>query len=163
MSWNKRMEELVGTWTDMQHKMWDNWLQAINSFGGQSARGADLWKEEYRKNLEAWEKSVRQALDAQAQWAHNWADKIAAEEESEAVARWVQQVQEMMGGWTQAQSQLWNAWFSSVRGLDPSEVANRWESEGKQVLEAWREAAERAQETLAEWSRTAAAAEADKR
>ena len=162
MSWNKRMDEMVGTWTDMQHKMWDSWLQAVNSFSGQGTQGGhgqERWKQEYRKNLEAWESSVRQALDAQAHWAETWADKVAAEEQSEAASRWAQQVQEMMGGWTQAQSQLWNAWFESVRGLDPSQVASRWDSEGQQVLEAWREAAERAQETLAEWSRVAAASE----
>lgn len=156
MSWNKRVEEMVGNWTDMQHKMWDSWLQAVNTFGGQGAQGAELWKQEYRKNLDAWEKSVRQALDAQQQWARNWADKVIAEEGAPEVAtRWVSKVQEMMKGWTEAQSQLWNAWFDSVKHLDPTQVADRWDSEGQQVLMAWREATERAQEALTEWSQTA--------
>lgn len=164
MGWNKQMEEMVGTWTDMQHKMWDSWLQAVNSFGGQSAKGADVWKQSYHKNLDAWEKSVRQALDAQTQWVHNWADRVSDGDGSpEVVGRWASQVQQMMKGWTDAQSQLWSAWFDSVKHLDPAEAADRWENEGEQVLQAWREATERAQDTLSEWSRMAVQAEDERR
>jgi len=156
MSWNKRMEEMVGTWTDMQHKMWDNWLQTVNSFGGNGGQGAEAWKQEYRKNLSAWESSVRQALEAQNQWARNWADAVTSEEGApEVVSRWALQMQEMMKGWTEAQTQLWSAWFDSVKHLDPAEVADRWDSEGQQVLQAWREATERAQEILSDLSRVA--------
>jgi hypothetical protein len=150
------MEEMVGAWANMQHSMWDSWLQSVNSFGGQTNQDTEAWKDEYHKNLEVWEKSVHQALDAQAAWVRNWADNIAEEEDTpQVVLQWMERVQEMMQGWTEAQSQLWNAWFDSAKYLDPSQVAGRWDSEGQQVLQAWREATERAQETLAEWSREA--------
>lgn len=164
MNWNKRMEEMVGTWTDMQKQLWNNWLQTVNSFGGKGADEDAGWQQGYQKNLDAWERSVRQALDAQSQWAHNWADKISQEENTpEVVVRWVAQLQEMMKGWTEAQGQLWNAWFDSVKHLDPAQAAGRWETEGQQVLQAWKEATQRAQEALTEWSQsTLGSMDADK-
>ena len=153
MNWNKQMEEMVGTWTDMQRQMWDKWAQSVKGFGGPGEQGTQLWQQGYKKNLDAWEQSVHEALNAQAQWTQSWSEQLSADEAgSEATAQWIEQVQEMMKGWTAAQTQLWNAWFESVKHLDASQAAGRWESEGQQVLAAWQEASQRAQDTLAEWS-----------
>ncbi len=156
MDWNKQMEEMVSTWTDMQHRMWDNWMDAVKGFGGRAAPGSEQGQEDYRHNLEAWEKSVRQALEAQSAWTRRWSDKVTDKENApEAVTKWAEQVQEMMKGWTEAQSQLWSAWFESVKTLDPSQLATNWDSETHQVLEAWQQAAQRAQDTLQDWAKMA--------
>lgn len=153
MNWNRQMEEMIGTWTSMQRQLWENWLQTVQDFGKDSNGEASHWPQGYQNNLEAWQRSVREALDAQMQWSRTWADRVDDDEAPEAVSRWALQVQEMMKGWTEAQHRLWNAWFESVKDLDPAEVAERWDSEGKQVLQAWQEAAERAQDAIADWSR----------
>lgn len=153
MSWNRQMEEMVGAWTDMQRNMWDGWLRAVKGFGDKGGGGSEVVQREYRRNLEAWERSVREALESQAQWTRVWADKIGEQQaDTEASRQWVEQTQAMMKGWTEAQAQLWNAWFDSIKGLDANQAAGRWESEGQQVLQAWQEATQRAQETLAEWA-----------
>ncbi len=154
MNWNKQMEEMVGAWTEMQKAMWDGWLQAVKGFGGEAIKEDVGWQREYRKNLELWEQSVHQALEAQQHWARSWAEQLGGGNgaESEAALSWLQQVQEMMKGWTDAQAQLWNAWFDSIKQLDAKEMAALWEREGQQVLQAWQEAAQRARDTLSEWS-----------
>ncbi|MEX0732487.1 MAG: hypothetical protein WED00_14625 [Aquisalimonadaceae bacterium] len=156
MSWNRQMEEIVSSWTDMQRRMWDGWVDSVKRFGGDLPQGNDEMQQEYHKRLEAWEASVNQALEAQSEWARKWSGQMQADQQPpEIVAQWTGQVQEMMKGWTDSQQQLWEAWFESVRTMDPSQAANPWGNESKQVMEAWQQAAERAQETLANWARQA--------
>ncbi|THB67085.1 MAG: hypothetical protein D6B27_05215 [Gammaproteobacteria bacterium] len=152
MDWKVQTEEMVGKWTDMQKKMWDNWLEAVKGFGKNQA--TEIWQADYKKNLNAWEDSVRKALDQQVEWTNKWAEKVNCENGTpEVVTKWANQVQDMMKGWTEAQTQLWGAWFESVKSLDPAQIASNWDTEGQQVLIAWQEAAQRAQEALSEWSK----------
>jgi len=165
MAWNKQMEEMVGSWTDMQRRMWDNWLVSVKRFGENGAGagmepGGDV-EQEYHKNLKAWEQSVNQALEAQNAWARKWSEQGGQEQQMPAAAsEWNAKIQEMMKGWTDSQQQLWTAWFESIRTMDPSKATSQWENESKQVMEAWQQAAERAQETLADWAKSAQAAQA---
>ncbi|ABM61872.1 hypothetical protein [Halorhodospira halophila] len=158
MSGNQPMEEMVRNWTEMQQRMWDTWLQTVR--GMQMPTGvsqADDWQQHYQQNLEAWEKAVREALDAQVQWAQKWAQQAGAgENASEGMQEAVKQTQEMMKSWTEAQSKLWNAWFDSVKNMDPSRMAEQWDSEGQRVLKAWQDATKRAQEAMQELSGVAA-------
>ncbi len=152
MDWKVHTEDMVSKWTDMQKKMWDNWLEAVKGFG-QNQR-TEMWQADYKKNLEAWERSVNKALEGQVEWTTRWVDQVTTENNTpEVVTKWAQQVQDMMKGWTEAQSQLWSAWFESVKNLDPSQIASNWDTEGQQILTAWQEAAQRAQEALQEWSK----------
>lgn len=161
MNWKLQTDEMVGTWTDMQKKMWNSWLDAVKGFGQNQA--SDTWKADYKKNLEAWEGSVNQALESQMDWIKKWSEKVNYDQNiPESVTTWASQVQEMMKGWTEAQSQLWSAWFDSVKSLDPSNIKANWDGEGQQVLLAWKEAAQRAQEALGEWSKASASLAAKK-
>ncbi|KAB7627251.1 hypothetical protein [Alkalilimnicola sp. S0819] len=148
---NKQTDEMLATWTRMQRQLWDNWLQAVKQFGTEGDQRT-AWRESYARNLQAWEQSVREALDAQMQWSHSWAEKMSGKEPNEAASGWVDQTQQMMKGWTDAQHRLWSAWFESVKDLDPQAAAERWDTEGRQVLQAWQEAAQRAQDALADWA-----------
>ena len=158
MTWNKQMEEMVQNWTSMQQQMWDSWLQAVKGMGGPggAGQGLETAQEEYKKNLEAWEQAVRDALEAQSQWSRHWTEALDKDGQTpEAVTQWVKQVQEMMKAWTEAQGQLWNAWFDSARSIDPANMGANWDEEGRRVLQAWQEATQRAQDALKELSKTA--------
>ncbi len=151
MDWQKQMEKMVGTWTDMQRGMWDNWIDAVRRFG-QSSGEADQMRSEYERQLAAWEASVQQALEAQKEWAAQWAQQASGTEQApEPVVQWMEQMQAMMQGWTESQHQLWEAWFESLRTMDPGKSTGRWEEESREVLEAWQQAAERAREAMAQW------------
>lgn len=153
MNWNQQMEEMMRSWTDMQRRMWDNWLNSVKQFSGQLPEGAGDLQSEYRKHLEAWEASVDQALEAQNDWALKWSEQMSTDQQApDAVAQWNGQLQEMMKGWTDSQQQLWTAWFESMRTMAPGQEVGQWGQESRQVMEAWQQAAERAQETLANWT-----------
>lgn len=163
MSGNRPMEEMVRNWTEMQQRMWDTWLQTVR--GMQMPTGVsqgEEWQRHYQQNLEAWEKAVREALDAQVQWAQKWAQQAGAgEHANDGMQEVVKQTQEMMKSWTEAQSKLWNAWFDSVKNMDPSRMAEQWDSEGQRVLKAWQDATKRAQEAMQELSDAAVAGNPD--
>jgi hypothetical protein len=148
------MEQMLGAWTQAPLRLWDNWLDAVQEFNGMAESGDAEGRGSYRNSLEAWERSVRQALQAQQQWTRNWSERLLDEEEAPAAAvHWIEQIQGTMRGWTEAQSQLWRAWFDSVKDMDPEEVSAKWETEGQEIIRAWQEATERAQEALDEWVR----------
>ena len=153
MDWNKQMEEMMSTLTETQRRMWDNWLETVKRFSNDMPQGGAGPGQDYKANLEAWEKSVRQALEAQNEWAKRWSEQSGGKP-PEGMEQWMQQMQEMMKGWTEAQKQLWDAWFQSIQQVDPGKAASQWEKESKQVLEAWQQAAQRAQDTMMQWSQT---------
>ena len=153
MNWQQQFEEMMAGWTDTQRRMWDNWVEAIRGLEG-AGQENEAWRREYERNLEVWEQSVREALNAQANWVQKWGDSLLENQQApEPMIQWVNQAQEMMGRWTEAQSQLWNAWFESVRQMEPGQGGSPWAQDGEQVLKAWQEAAQRSQEALSEWSR----------
>lgn len=154
MDWNQQMKEMMGSWTDMQRRMWESWVNSIKQFSGQAPQGAEGLQGEYRKHLEAWEASVNQALEAQNDWARKWSEQMNADQQApEVLEQWNGQLQAMMKGWTESQQQLWTAWLESMRTMAPGQDAGQWGQESKKVMEAWQQAAERAQETLADWTR----------
>ena len=161
MDWQKQMEQMVGSWTEMQRNMWGSWVESVRRFG-QPPQGPKELRQEYERQLAAWEDSVQKALDAQKEWAGRWSQQMSGVEQApEPVVRWMEQMQGMMQGWTQSQHQLWTAWFESLRTMDPGEATGRWEQDSQQVLEAWQQAAERAQEALGNWAQMAKEAGVD--
>lgn len=156
MNANKAMEDMVREWTNMQQKMWENWLQSVKGSQMPEGMGAEEWRKQYQNCLEAWEKAVREALEAQVEWTRKWAYQSGGEQAApQGVEEAMKQTQEMMKAWTEAQSKLWNAWFDSAKNMDPMHMAQHWDDEGQRVLRSWQEATERAQEAMRELSRVA--------
>lgn len=156
MNANKATEDMVREWTDMQKKMWDTWLQSVKGAQMPEGMGAEEWRRQYQQCLEAWERAVREALEAQVEWTRKWADQSGGEQGApQGMEEAMKQTQEMMKAWTEAQSKLWNAWFDSAKNMDPMNTAQHWDEEGQQVLKSWQEATERAQEAMRELSRVA--------
>ncbi len=157
MSTSNPMEEMIRSWTDMQQRMWEAWLQTVRGMQMPTGMaGREDWQRQYQRNLEAWEQAVREALDAQVAWTQKWAEQAGGDQAaSEGMQEAIKQTQEMMKAWTEAQSKLWNAWFDSVKNMDPSTMSGQWDAEGQQVLKAWQDATQRAQEAMQELSRVA--------
>ncbi len=157
MSGKQQMEDMVQSWTKMQKDMWDNWMQSVRQFGGTTSMpGTEDMQAHYQEQLKSWEASVRQALDAQAQWASQLSDQAKPDQHMpEAVQDWSARMQEMMKSWTDSQEKLWSAWFESMRKMDPEPGAKQWEEQSRQVMEAWQQAAQRAQDTLQQWGKMA--------
>lgn len=149
MDWNKQAEEMLKTWTTSQQKMWDSWIQTIQSVG--SSQASDTWE----KTIETWRDSVKRALEAQTAWTQFWADSITSGPgASKQASEWSSQLVDMTKRWTDTQTQLWDNWFETMKKSDPSAMAKNWNMEEMQkIIQNWQEAAQKAMESQMEWTR----------
>jgi hypothetical protein len=107
-------EDAYKTWTEAQKRLWESLSTNLPAF--RPPQGAGFWQETYMRNLDAWETSVKQSLQVQAMWIHQWAQRMAVEQGTpEAMAAWTQQVEEVMQRWIQTQTQLWDNWFKMMK------------------------------------------------
>ncbi len=157
MTGKKQMEDMVTSWTKTQQEMWDKWMQSVRQFsGGAVLPGSEELQAKYQEQLTAWEQSVKQALESQAQWASKLSEQgVSDEQMPDAMKDLNSRMQEMMKNWTESQEKLWSAWFESMRTMDPQPGVQQWEAQSREVMEAWQQAAERAQETLQQWAKMA--------
>ena len=142
--WTKQTEELVATWSDTQKQMWDNWLGAMESMSGNS--NLEMFETERKKVVDTWEASVKQGLEAQAEWAKMWADSLKANKGTpKPMVDWAKQMQSMMKSWTDSQEELSKVWFEMVRKMDMTEASNMGD-QSKQVVRAWQDAVDKSLE-----------------
>jgi hypothetical protein len=147
--WTKQTEELVTTWNETQKKMWDNWLQAMESAG--SGTNLRAFEKERQKIVDTWETSVMKGLEAQAEWAKLWSDGLAANKSTpKPMLDWAKQLGDMMRSWTASQEQLSQVWFDMMKKLDTTEMQGAWESHGKEMVKAWQDAVDKALEAQRE-------------
>jgi hypothetical protein len=136
MSENKSSENLIKTWADSQQKLLTNWLDTVRRFSG--GPGPELWA----KTVEAWQASVKETLDAQAQWTHEWTETLARSkgtpEELQELAR---QGRELFQRWTEAERQIWQSWFNIVRDINFRPDAGT--SPQANMIQLWQESAHR--------------------
>lgn len=148
MDWTKQTEEMTKVWIDTQKKMWDNWLGTTQHF--EKTQAAEFWA----KTLNMWEESVKNTLNAQAEWTRTWADSIKSIEGApKEVGDWAQQAHEMSKQWAEAQKQLWDSWFAVVKKFDPSKAAPDWSEEGQKMYKTWQETSQKVMNAQAEWAR----------
>lgn len=107
-------EEAFRNWTEAQKRLWESLSTNLPAF--HPPQGTNFWQETYMRNLDAWETSVKQSLQVQAMWIHQWAQRMAGEQRTpEAMAAWTEQVEEVMQRWIQTQTQLWDNWFMMMK------------------------------------------------
>jgi len=147
MDWSEQAQEMMQAWAATQQKMWSGWLESVQGAG--QSPGPELWS----KTIDAWEQSVKETLDAQAEWTQKWAEQVQAVEGApEDVNRLAKDGQEMMDRWNEAQRQLWQQWFDVLRKAASTDVLSSQSSEGQKILQAWQETAGRAMEKQMEWA-----------
>jgi hypothetical protein len=156
MNWHKQMEEMLSNWTETQRRAWDQWMDAVKGM----APGAEHVQAQYHQQLDAWEQSVREALQRQKEWAESLSNQAGqGGAQQEMAEQWMEQVQQAMKGWTEAQSQLWNTWMENIKRMESSGSGEMpWAmGGGEEVVKAWQKAAEQAQKTMQEWSQATGA------
>jgi hypothetical protein len=148
MDWAKQAEEMAKTWTDMQRKVWDGWLEAMQ---GMTTPQPTAWE----RTVETWEKAFDSLLKAQGEWVKMWAEGIGGQENApEDMARWASQVQEMTANWVAFQGELWKGWFGMARRFDPADMAgtpSRWTADAQNMMQQWQEQMAKTWETQLDW------------
>jgi hypothetical protein len=140
----RQWENLARAWTDAQQRLWSDMLGATQTSAGVPA-------EAWNRTIDLWERSVNQALDAQADWVRAWGESVSNTSGSQEQTRaWVQRGQEAFQHWNDQQKQLWAAWFSMARQVVASASAGSQQMQG--VVQRWQEAMRQAMQTQSEWT-----------
>jgi aspartate aminotransferase-like enzyme len=151
IDWTKQAEEMAKSWAETQKKMWDNWLGVMQQEKGQAT---EVWE----KTVGAWEETVKNTLNVQAEWTRMWADSLKSIEGApKEVSEWAAQAQEMAKQWGEAQKQLWDNWFAMVKKVEPAKMSGDWSEEGQKMFKTWQESTQKMMEAQTEWVRRWAA------
>jgi len=136
MSESKSTESLIKTWAETQQKLLTNWLDTVRRFSG--APGPELWT----KTVEAWQASVKETLDAQAEWTREWTETLAntkgTPEELRELAR---QGRDLFQRWTDAERQLWQGWFNVVKDINLRLEPAAGAKAGTDMIQLWQDSA----------------------
>lgn len=132
---NRSGANLLKMWADTQQKLLTNWLDTVRRFGGTPSM--EVW----RQTVEAWEKSVKETLDAQAQWSRDWTATLnSARGTPEELSGLIQQGQEQLQRWIVVQQQLWQGWFDIVKSINLAMEPGTGAQAGQNLLQIWQDA-----------------------
>jgi hypothetical protein len=106
-------ESMLKTWSESQQKLLTDWLDTLRKLGGKPT--LELWT----KTIDAWQASVKETVDARAEFARQWAETLenakGSPEEIRALAR---KEREEVQQWAEAERELWKDWFNVVRHIN---------------------------------------------
>src|SRR5205807_4390314 len=113
MSDKNTEEKVMKTWGESQQKLMTDWLDTLRRLGGTPT--LELW----RKTVDTWQTSVKETLDAQAEWTREWTETLAkAKGTPEELRELARQGRDLFQRWTDAERQLWQGWFNIVRDIN---------------------------------------------
>ena len=136
MSENKSTESTIETWAETQQKLLTDWLDTVRRFGGTPT--LELWT----KTVEAWQASVKETLDARAEWTREWTETLAnAKGTPEELRDLARQGRELMQRWTDAERQVWQGWFDIVRGINFRVEPGTTAKTGSDLIQLWQDSA----------------------
>jgi hypothetical protein len=140
----RQMQDLARSWTEAQQKVWSDMLSTAQM-------SATAPAESWNRTIDLWERSVNQALDAQADWLRTWGESVtSASRMQEEAGDWVRRGQEAFEQWNRQQKQLWGAWFSMARQLLATSGAGS--DQVQRVLQTWQDAVRQAMQTQSDWT-----------
>ena len=136
MSDKKTEEGLLKTWAESQQKLLTDWLETLRRLGGTPA--LELWT----KTIDAWQSSVKETIDARAEWARQWTETLAnANGTPEEIRKLAQEGREQLQHWTEAERDLWQGWFSAVREINFRPEPGAGAQAGRDLVQLWQESA----------------------
>jgi hypothetical protein len=136
MSDKNTNESLLKTWSETQQKLLTDWLDILRKLGGTPT--LELWT----KTVDAWQSSVKETIDARAEWARQWTETLAnakgtPEELRDLASKGREQVQQ----WAEAERDLWQGWFNIVREINFRPEPGAGAQAGRDMVQLWQESA----------------------
>jgi hypothetical protein len=148
METSSQPQDLMTSWITAQQQLMTSWMDAVRGLGGgQVARG---WGD----FVSAWQQSVTQGLDLQAEWMQRWSDNLAsAEGTPEPLREQIRAGQDVFQNWTRAQKELWQIWFEAMKNANPAVDAGGVAQMGQNMQQLWGDAMQRLIDTQTAWTR----------
>ena len=129
-------EQLVKTWAEAQQQLLTDWLTMVRSNSGTPT--LELWT----KTMDAWQASVKDTLDTQTKWTHEWTERLAnAKGTPEELRELAEQGREQLQRWTDTERQIWQGWFEIVRSINTRLVSGASAASGNDLVQLWQESA----------------------
>ena len=137
-------EQLVKTWAEAQQRLLTDWLHTVQGYSGTPT--TELWT----KTVDAWQASVKETLDAQSKWTHEWTERMSrAKGTPEELSELVRQGQEQLKRWTDTERQIWQGWFEIVRSISARSMPGASMTGGSDLVQLWQESAHKMIDTQA--------------
>jgi hypothetical protein len=119
-------------WAKAQYAIWDRWLGGVGKTA--ATRQATIWARATGNVDEALSASAKATFLAQALWARNWAERVAADPHaSKIVVESAHQMYELVTACTEAKVEACTTLFAVLRSMEPERLAEPW-------LSAWQTA-----------------------
>ncbi len=145
MSDKNTEENVVKNWGEMQQNLLTDWLDTLRSLGGTPT--LELW----RKTVDTWQSSVKETIDARAEWTKQWTETLAkAKGTPEELREMVREGREQLQHWTEAERDLWKGWFDTAREINFRPEAGVGAKAGEDLIQLWQDSATRMINTQAD-------------
>src|SRR6266480_8156602 len=145
MSDQKTDENQLKIWAESQQKLLTDWLETLRRLGGTPT--LELWT----KTVDAWQSSVKETIDARAEWARQWTETMAkAKGTPEELREMVREGREQLQHWTEAERDLWKGWFDTAREINFRPEPGVGAKAGEDLIQLWQDSATRMINTQAD-------------
>jgi len=136
MSDKNANESMLKTWSETQQKLLTDWLDTLRKLGGIPT--LEFWT----KTVDAWQSSVKETIDARAEWARQWTETLAnAKGTPEELRDLASKGQEQLQQWAEAERDLWQGWFNIARHINFRPEPGAGAQAGRDLVQLWQESA----------------------
>src|SRR5437660_12605748 len=144
MSEKKSDENLLKTWSETQQKLLTDWLDTMRKLGGTPT--LELWT----KTVDAWQSSVKETVDARAEYTRQLTETLAkAKGTPEEFRELAREGREQLQHWAEAERDLWKGWFDVAREINFRPEPGTGAQAGKDLLQLWQESTHKMIDTQA--------------
>jgi len=136
MSDKNTNESMLKTWSETQQKLLTDWLDTLRKLGGTPT--LELWT----KTVDAWQSSVKETVDARAQFTRQLTETLAnAKGTPEELRELARKEREQVQQWAEAERELWQGWFNIVREINFRPEPGAGAQAGRDLVQLWQESA----------------------
>jgi hypothetical protein len=136
MAEKKTNEGPLKTWAESQQKLLTDWLETLRKLGGTPT--LELWT----KTIDAWQSSVKETIDARAEWSRQWSETMAnAKGTPEELRELASNGREQLQHWAEAERDLWQSWFNIVRNINFRPESGAGTQAGRDLVQLWQDSA----------------------
>ncbi|HEX6484144.1 MAG TPA: hypothetical protein VF043_35315 [Ktedonobacteraceae bacterium] len=129
-------ENMLKTWAESQQKLLTDWLATLRKLGGTPM--LELWT----KTVDAWQSSVKETVDARAEFTRQLTETLAnAKGTPEELRELAREGREQLQNWAEAERELWQDWFKIARDINFRPEPGTGAHVGREFVQLWQDSA----------------------
>ena len=101
--------------------------------------------------MDTWQSSVKETIDARAEWTRQWTDTLAkAKGTPEELRELAKEGREQLQRWNEAERNLWQGWFNAIREINFRPQSGAGAQAGGDLIQLWQDTANKMINTQAD-------------